>query len=199
MNSQEALVAHLRRIGVLASPTLVEAFRSIDRADFVRPEFRAEAYEDYPLPIGYGQTISQPYTVAFMLEALQLRPEDSVLDIGSGSGWTTALIARCAASVMGVERIPQLVDYARTNLARYAFNNVSVREAGEALGAPGERFDKILVSAAAESLPVLLLEQLNDGGTLVIPVRNAIFVVHKEEGGRYTQQVYEGFIFVPLL
>ena len=199
MNSQEALVAHLQRIGVLTSPLLIEAFRSIDRADFVRPEYRAEAYEDYPLPIGYGQTISQPYTVAFMLEALRLQPEDSVLDIGSGSGWTTALIACCAGSVRGVERIPQLVDYARANLARYTLDNASVREAGEALGAPGERFDKILVSAAAECLPTLLLEQLKEGGILVIPVRHAILVVHKEEDGHCTQQVYEGFIFVPLL
>lgn len=199
MNSQADLVAHLRRSGVLRSPNLIDAFSRIDRADFIRPEYLPEAYEDYPLPIGYGQTISQPYTVAFMLEALQPQPGDTVLDIGSGSGWTTALIAHCAGSVTGVERIAELVAFSRRNLERYKFENASIIQAGKALGLPGQTFDKILVSAAADSLPETLLEQLKEGGTLVIPIGHSIRLLKKDADGTIREIIFEGFVFVPLV
>lgn len=199
MNSQAELVSYLRATGVLHSINLVEAFLKVDRAGFVRPEYLVEAYEDYPLPIGYGQTISQPYTVAFMLEALRLRPEDTVLDIGSGSGWTTALIAHCARHVTGVERIRELVAFSRHNLRPYGLENAVIEEAGPGLGLSGRRFDKILVSAAADTLPDTLIDQLNNGGILVIPVRHSIVVVQKDGQGALSEQVYEGFVFVPLL
>jgi protein-L-isoaspartate(D-aspartate) O-methyltransferase len=199
MNSQADLVSYLRRTGVLHSPNLIEAFQKTDRSDFVRPEYRAEAYEDYPLPIGYGQTISQPYTVAIMLEALRLKPEDTVLDIGSGSGWTTAIIAQCANHVTGLERIRELVAFSRNNLQPYGLENAVIEEAGGTLGIPGKRFDKILVSAAADRLPVTLLDQLNDGGILVIPVRYSILVVKKDQNGSLSEEEFEGFVFVPLV
>jgi protein-L-isoaspartate(D-aspartate) O-methyltransferase len=199
MNSQADLVSHLRWTGVLHSTSLIEAFERVDRADFIRPEYRAEAYEDYPLPIGYGQTISQPYTVAFMLEALRLKPEDTVLDIGSGSGWTTALIAQCAKHVTGVERIRELVAFSRNNLHPYGLKNAVIEEAGSELGLPGKRFDKILVSAAADSIPDTLLSQLNNGGILVIPVRYSILVIQKDRNGALSEEIFEGFVFVPLL
>lgn len=199
MKTEEELVSHLKRYGVLRSKNLISAFMHIDRADFIRPEYFEEAYEDYPLPIGQGQTISQPYTVAFMLEALHLHPSDSVLDIGSGSGWTTALIAHCAKEVVGIERLDDLVRFGRRNLERYNLSNASIIRAGSELGIPGRTFDKILVSAAARTLPESLLSQLRNGGRLVIPVEHAIVVVAKDDQGMISQSFFEGFNFVPLI
>ena len=199
MHSQAELVEHLIRTGILRSAALINAFSAIDRIDFIRPEYYDEAYGDFPLPIGYGQTISQPYTVAFMLEALQAGPEDTVLDIGAGSGWTTALLAKCVKKVTGVERIGGLVAFARENLARYRFDNASIQQAGPELGIPTQTFDKILVSAAARQLPEALLKQLNPGGTLVIPVEHTIVVLTKAPNGEISQRDYNGFVFVPLI
>jgi protein-L-isoaspartate(D-aspartate) O-methyltransferase len=201
MNSHHELSVYLQERGVLLSPLLIESFNAIDRKDFVPPSMQDEAYEDYPLVIGAGQTISQPYTVAFMLELLELKESDTVLDIGCGSGWTTALLARTARSgfVTGVERIPQLLDLARSNLKKYHFANVKLKIAGKTLGIPEETFDKILVSAAAEELPLELLRQLNPGGIMVIPIRNEIAVVYKREDGSFEQNDFYGFRFVPLI
>ena len=201
MNSAYELSLYLQKRGVLFSPLLIESFNAIDRKDFVPYPLRDEAYEDYPLFIGAGQTISQPYTVAFMLELLELRRDDTVLDIGCGSGWTTALLAHAARSgfVTGVERIPQLLDFARENLAKYAFENIDLQLAGKTLGLPGQSFDKILVSAAAEELPMELVRQLNPGGIMVIPIGNYVSVIRKKEGERFVQEDFYGFRFVPLI
>lgn len=199
MNSQTELVRHLMRTGILYTPLLIEAFLKTDRIGFVTDAHAVEAYEDYPLPIGYGQTISQPYTVAFMLEALQLQEEDHVLDIGSGSGWTTALIARCTAEVVGTERVEALVEFSRKNLKNAGIVNATVEQAGEKLGKPGHLFNKILVSAAADTFPSSLLDQLDHNGKLVIPVQHSIMVVTKDSTGRISQQVHPGYVFVPLI
>ncbi len=201
MNSHYELSHYLQQRGVLVSPLLIESFNTVDRKDFVPSSMQDEAYEDYPLFIGAGQTISQPYTVAFMLELLELKESDTILDIGCGSGWSTALLAQAAGSgfVTGVERVPQLLDLARSNLEKYHFSNIDLRIAGKTLGIPGQTFDKILVSAAAEELPLELVRQLNPGGIMVIPIQNEIAVVYKREDGSFETKDFYGFRFVPLI
>jgi protein-L-isoaspartate(D-aspartate) O-methyltransferase len=201
MNSSYELSLYLQAKGVLASPLLIESFNEVDRRDFVPYALQDQAYEDYPLAIGEGQTISQPYTVAFMLELLELKEKDTVLDIGCGSGWSTALLAHAArsGSVTGLERLEHLLGFARKNLAKYGFRNVRLEFAGTTLGIPHKRFDKILVSAAAEELPLELVRQLKEGGIMVIPIQNTISVIYKKEDERFEQRDYYGFRFVPLI
>ena len=198
MNRRELIDSLVMR-GILKSPRLIEAFETIDRVDFVVEELRHMAYEDRPLPIGAAQTISQPYTVAFMLELLQPNIDDRVLDVGSGSGWTTALLASVSKHVDAVERIEELVDFSRENLSKYDFNNISVHHAKQTLGLQGEYFDKILVSCAADEVPKSLLRQLSPGGTMVIPVNNSIIKVVKNSDGQLHLEEYPGFVFVPLI
>ena len=201
MNSHYELSLYLQDRGTLTSPLLIESFNTVDRKDFVPFDFHDQAYGDYPLSIGEGQTISQPFTVAFMLELLELREEDNVLDIGCGSGWTTALLAHAvrSGSVTALERIPQLLMLAQNNLNPYNFTNTRLQLAGKALGLPGQTFDKILVSAAAEELPFDLVQQLNPGGIMVIPIQNEIAVIYKKENERFEQKDFYGFRFVPLI
>jgi len=197
------LLRHLKEsTKVLKTKEIEEAFKNIDRADFVKDDYRAEAYEDYPLPIGYGQTISQPSTVAFMLELLEPKVGDKILDLGSGSGWTTALLAQIVGEkgkVIGLERIPELVEYGQVNLAKYNFRQARIEKADTRLGVPKDApFCKILVSASTEELPKGLIKQLKTGGVLVIPVGNSILRVDRTETG-ILQKSYEGFVFVPLI
>lgn len=193
------LIDSLVNQGVLKSPRIIEAFESVDRADFVPSALRYMAYEDRPLPIGSGQTISQPYTVAFMLELLQPNLDDRVLDLGSGSGWTTALLACISKHVDAVERVEELLLFSKENLAKFAFENISVHKAEKTLGLKGMHFDKILVSCAAEQVPKALLEQLSCGGTMVIPIQNSIVKIIKNEDASLQVQEYPGFIFVPMI
>ena len=201
MNSHHELSRYLQQRGVLKSAMLIESFNAIDRKDFVSPGLQDEAYEDHPLAIGAGQTISQPYTVAFMLELLQLEESDRILDVGCGSGWSTALLAQTAKSgfVTGVELVPELLELARDNLEKYPLTNIRLELAGEALGIPGQTFDKILVSAAAEELPSELVDQLKPGGTMVIPVQNDMVVIFKRKDGSIEQCEFSGFRLVPLI
>lgn len=196
------LIAHLRDRGALRSPSLIRCFETIDRKDFVTEEEKGAAYGDYPLPIGFGQTISQPYTVAFMLELLGAGEGDRVLDIGSGSGWTTALLACVvgrSGSVTGLERIEELVRFGNRNLAKYDLSQAEIRLAGPELGVPGKALDRILVSASAAHFPKELIRQLAPGGVLVIPVGNSIFRVEKSADGEVVYDEYPGFVFVPLV
>src|SRR3989338_9261998 len=131
-NNNSELVRHLIEEGYLKTERIIGAFSAIDRADFVPEEYKSEAYGDYPLPISYGQTISQPATVAFMLELLQPQAGDKVMDAGSGSGWQTALLAEIVGekgSAYSIERISELCEFGRSNLQKYNFKNIQIGRA----------------------------------------------------------------------
>jgi len=200
--TMETLIRGMEARGVLRTAQIKAAFRAVDRKYFVPEYFGDETYGDYPLPIGEEQTISQPSTVAFMLELLGAGAGERVLDIGSGSGWTSALLGVIvgeAGEVTGLERQPALVEQGRRNIAPFAFRHVRIEAAGEVLGLPGERFDAILVSASAPEIPEQLFAQLKPGGRLVVPVKNSIFRFTKPTETELRGEEYPGFAFVPLI
>jgi protein-L-isoaspartate(D-aspartate) O-methyltransferase len=202
MESKQELIDSMILKGMLDNPYIIDAFREIDRKDFVPESFEEHIYVDAPLPIGNNQTISQPSTVAFMLEKLEPREGDKVLDIGSGSGWTTALLCHITGdkgSVVGLERMDELVEKGKKNLSSFSFHHCRIQKAGDTLGLPGEQFDKILVSASADEIPKELFSQLKIGGILVIPVRNSIFKFNKVSDIEVTKEEFYGFRFVPLI
>lgn len=150
---------------------VLEAMARVPRHAFVPAEHQAAAYGDHPLPIGFGQTISQPYIVAFMTEALALQPEDRVLEIGTGSGYQTAVLAELAAEVYSIETVAELARRAASTLATLGYRNVHVRVGDGYRGWPEEApFSKIIVTAAPEEVPPALVDQLAPGGMMVVPV-----------------------------
>lgn len=192
--------------GYLKTPALIAAFRAIDRARFVPEKQQEEAYGNYPLPIGFGQTISQPLTVAFMLEELQPRAGEKILDVGAGSGWQTALLAQCvggSGKVIAMERMPQLATMARANVAQFGFIEQGVAQvvAGDgSLGYPAEApFDKIIAAASAREIPAAWKEQLRVGGKIVAPVGESIMVLEKKGENDFEKKQFFGFQFVPLI
>lgn len=203
MDTNHSFVRYLQESGVLHTPLLIEAFLKCDRFFFVPEMLRDEAYGDYPLPIGEGQTISQPTTVAYMLELLSPQKGERVLDIGSGSGWTTALLAYAVGttgSVIGLERISSLVALGKKNLEQSGITNASIETADPTvLGKPGELFDRILVSASAIQMPTQLIKQLKPGGILVLPVQNSLWKVTKHIDKTIDAYEIPGFMFVPLI
>jgi protein-L-isoaspartate(D-aspartate) O-methyltransferase len=201
MINNKDLVESLEDSGVLKSENIKKAFLNIDRKDFVTEEYKDLAYMDTALPIGYEQTISQPYTVVFMLELLDLKQGQNVLDIGSGSGWSTALLSKIVGkegTVHALELIEDLVQMGRENIAKYNIVNASISKAKEELGMPGEVFDRILVSAAADEFPEELLGQLKENGIIVIPIKDSIFKFKKVSGKEIEKEEYFGFSFVEL-
>ncbi len=162
--------SQLRERGI-SDPRVLAAMLRVPRHEFVPEPYRAHAYEDHPLPIGNGQTISQPYIVALMLESLQLTPDDNVLEIGTGSGYVTALLAELSAQVFSIERHAALAENARNILAALGYTNVCVFTGDGACGLPAcGPFDAILVSAAALRMPPELPSQLRAGGRMIIPI-----------------------------
>ena len=170
-NQRVAMVElQLRRRGIRDERVLA-AMQRVPRHEFVPESARADAYADMPLPIGSGQTISQPYIVAAMLEALQVRAEDRVLEIGTGSGYMTALLAELAAEVVGIERHAELAERSRALLTELGYRNVQIAIGDGSLGYPAAApYDAIIASAAAPQIPPALIEQLNQNGRMVIPI-----------------------------
>jgi protein-L-isoaspartate(D-aspartate) O-methyltransferase len=170
---QSMVDAQLRARGVKDERVLY-AMARVPRHEFSPEPYRGQAYEDHPLPIGEGQTISQPYIVALMLEALSLSPSDRVLEVGTGSGYVTALLAELVAQVISVERHAALADGARDLLDRMGYTNVKVIVGDGSQGfASAAPYDAIIVSAAASEVPHALVAQLGEGGRMILPVGTA--------------------------
>ena len=218
------LVDSLIREGWLKTPRIIEAFRKVKRVDFLPAHLGgledltdlAEINE--ALPIGYGQTISQPLVVAFMIEELQPQKGEKILDIGSGSGWTTALLAEIIAAqkeraspegrgkegkVIAIEIVPELLAFGKQNVERYNFVEKGITEFILGDGSKGYEkeapFDKILASATAQKIPQAWREQIKIGGKIVAPLGNSIIVLERKSKTEFEEKEYPGFVFVPLV
>jgi protein-L-isoaspartate(D-aspartate) O-methyltransferase len=194
--------SQLRQRGVHDERAL-EAMSRVPRHQFVPQRYQAQAYEDHPIPIGFGQTISQPYIVALMLEALSLQPSDRVLEVGTGSGYQTALLAELAAQVCSIERHAPLAENAASILRSLGYTNVTVLVGDGSKGLPEQApFDAIIVSAAAPKLPAALFHQLAEGGRMIVPVgppeAQELQLIRKRDG-RPAVSHLEGCRFVPLI
>lgn len=202
----EQLIQSLIKQNVLKMPHIIEAFKAIDRKDFVSEEYKDEAYVDIALPIGEGQTISQPYTVAFMLELLQPEKGNKIMDVGSGSGWQTALLAHIVShhgKVFGIERIPEVKKIGDENIGKYNFIKKRIvvnLEMNAENGIPQEApFDRIIAGASGESVPEAWKEQLKVWGRIVMPIGDAIHLLIKKKDGSFEEEIFPGFAFVPFV
>jgi protein-L-isoaspartate(D-aspartate) O-methyltransferase len=204
--NKDKLISDLINWGYLKTAEIIKAFQNIDRKDFILQEEKEMAYIDSALSIGFGQTISQPAVVAFMLEKLQPQAGNVVLDIGSGSGWTTALLAEIVGEkgrVIAIETIPELRKFGEENASKYNFVQKKVVQfiCGDGKkGYPIEvPYDRILVSASAENINKSWKEQLAINGIIVACVGNSIWQVIKKNQQQFEESEYPGFIFVPLV
>jgi protein-L-isoaspartate(D-aspartate) O-methyltransferase len=185
-------------------PRVMAAIDRVSREDFVSPDLKACAYENGPLPIGYGQTISQPYIVALMTDLLQLEPAHVVLEVGTGSGYQAAVLSQLVKQVYTIERIQALGEATAANLKTLGYSNVTCRIGNGCEGWPEHApYDAIMVTAAATHIPPALIEQLKPGGRLVIPVGlphlpQELMLVEKDEQGDIHTRDILGVAFVPL-
>ncbi len=198
-----SMVEHQLRERGIHDERVLAAMNRVPRHEFVLPKDWPEAYADRPIAIAEHQTTSQPYMIAAMLQAAEIRPEDRVLEIGSGSGYQTALLAELAREIFAIERYPTLVEQARQALDRLGYQNITLVAGDGTLGAPqAAPFNAIIVSAAAPQPPPALIQQLAVGGRLVVPVgdtsQQILEVVEKQPDG-ITVRSLEGCRFVPLI
>lgn len=203
------LINQLIEQGYLKSPAIIDAFRKIERSDFVTKEIIKKQGKNFideynaPLSIGFSQTISQPLTVAFMLELLQPRRGDKILDIGSGSGWQTAMLCQIVGSdgfIYAIELIPELKKFGQDNVSKYNFKNVKFICDNASTGLSDKApFDRIIAAATANEIPKAWKKQLKIGGRIVAPVKNSIWLLIKKAKDKFEEKEYHGFVFVPLI
>jgi len=212
-NKPMTLVDSLIAEGWLKTSNIIEAFLKIKRVDFLPEDIKNLAELNEALPIGSGQTISQPLVVAFMLELLEPYLGDKILDIGSGSGWTTALLGEIVGpkgKVVAIEIVPEIKEFGERNVAKYNFIKKGIVEVILGDGSKGysnftshpefaEGFDKILASASAEKIPQAWKDQVKIGGRIVTPIGNSIWLFQKESESQFKETEYPGFAFVPLI
>ncbi|HEU4929140.1 MAG TPA: protein-L-isoaspartate(D-aspartate) O-methyltransferase, partial [Candidatus Krumholzibacteria bacterium] len=187
----------------IENPRVLQALRDVKRHLFVPPEDVTSAYEDHPLPIGHGQTISQPYIVALMTEAIDPQPTDRVLEIGTGSGYQAAVLSRLVEHVYTIEIVEALGNAAKERLERLGYKNVTVKIGDGYKGWPEHApFDKIVVTAAPPQIPPALIDQLAAGGRMVVPVGTTfqeLLLVEKAKDGEVSKRVITGVRFVPMV
>ncbi len=204
------LINNLIKEGYLRTDLIIDAFSEINRVEFLPQDLEGEFMADVALPIGYGQTISQPRTVATMLELLDPKRGQNILDIGSGSGWITALLCYIVGregQITAVERIGELMEWGKNNVAKY---DNYIKEDNEGIAqfylADGKNgflenspYDRIIVNASAISIPEELKKQLKIGGKMVIPVKNSLVYLEKKDENNFYKEEYPGYNFVPLI
>lgn len=200
--ARQAMVAEQIVARGIKDPRVLDCLRKIPRHRFIEPGLWGEAYSDHPIPIGFNQTISQPYIVAFMTEKLKLRAEDRVLEIGTGCGYQTAVLASLCRDVSTIEIVPELLARARSTLQQLGIHNVRFHSGDGSLGWPeGGKFDAILCAAAPKTIPETLTAQLADGGRMILPVgeesQNLVYI--ESVNGRQNPQVLLPVRFVPMI
>jgi len=198
------MVARTIKARGIKTPRVLDAMNAVKREEFVSDRLKSAAYEDNPLPIGAGQTISQPYIVALMVDAMKITPTDRVLDIGTGCGYAAAVMGHLAHEVHSVERVPELGEAARERLGRLGYKNIEVYIGDGSLGLPEQApFDAIAVAASGPRIPVTLVNQLVEGGRIVIPVENTMgfqdLLVGTKQGDKLKVEDLGGVRFVPLI
>ncbi|HEY5706578.1 MAG TPA: protein-L-isoaspartate(D-aspartate) O-methyltransferase [Terrimicrobiaceae bacterium] len=203
VRSREEMVRYQLMAGGIRDPEVLKAMSEVPRHEFVPASLRSHAYADGPLPIGHGQTISQPFIVAYMTQALELGKEDIVLEVGTGSGYQAAILGKVAKEVYSIEIVPPLAESARAILSKLGFENVYVRLGDGYLGWPEKApFDAIIVTCAPDHIPEPLISQLKEGGRLVIPVgeRGAVqqLVLLRKENGVISKANMLDVRFVPM-
>jgi protein-L-isoaspartate(D-aspartate) O-methyltransferase len=202
---REAMIERQIASRGIRDPKILEAFRAVPREEFLSEEYRDLAYGDHPLPIEAGQTISQPYIVALMIGAAEIRPGDRVLEVGAGSGYAAAVMSRIASEVIAIERQPDLVKVASERMQRLGYDNVRIVEADGTRGwEPEAPYDAILAAASGSHVPQPWVDQLADGGRIVMPVGDPGWVqklikVTKGPAGKLITEDLGGVRFVPLI
>jgi len=202
---REAMVERQIESRGITDPTILEAFRSVPREAFISEEYADLAYGDHPLPIEAGQTISQPYIVALMIKAAEIKPGDTVLEVGAGSGYAAAVMSRIAGRVVAIERQHDLVEVASERIRRLGYDNVRIIEGDGTRGCPEEApFDAILAAASGSHVPETLVGQLAAGGRIVMPVGEPDWIqklvkVTKGPAGKLITEDLGGVRFVPLI
>lgn len=198
------LIDQLIQNGWLKTPRIIDAFKIVKRVDFMPDDVKNFAELDQALPIGKGQTISQPLTVAFMLEQLQPESGEKILDVGSGSGWTSALLGEIVGpngKIIAVEAIPELKEFGEKNALKYNREQIKFILGDGSKGYEKEApYDKILCSAAAQKeVPKTWKKQLKIGGRIVVPIQSSIWLLIKRNAGEFEEIEHPGFVFVPLI